>query len=215
MSKVHVCTPCAYGGDLRAASLLKESCDQVGVKLHMVGTDTSWSNHFNVKVPTMIKHLRILPPDQLVMTIDCVDTLMLASPDKLRRHLKGLGDLILMSSEKNCEPNRGLAGQLNEIHHFKGKYPNSGGIAGKAGVLLNAYLDLMTYYRTENDQESWHMWCIEHPYRVLLDLPGEVWLSMQDQPEYNWDPCVVHYAGGVSGREDLWKHINMVPSTLT
>jgi|WetSurMetagenome_2_1015567.scaffolds.fasta_scaffold04516_5 hypothetical protein len=220
MNEVHVCAPCAYGGDVRAAELLQKSCDKAGVPLHLVGTDTSWTSHFSVKVPTMIKHLRRLHPYDIVMTIDCTDTLLLAGKKELFSTLKGLDNTILMSAERSCESDRSLAPQLNNIAHFRGMYPNSGGIVGRAGALLNAYLDLMTYYAREQDQESWHLYCIAHPDRVVLDCVGDVFLSMHDAQEYEvkagrvwtdlWScPAVLHYAGRVSGREEMWEKLNL------
>lgn len=211
---VHVCAYAAFPDRAERVSLLQASCDRLGIHLHLFG-----ENHlstYNGKVLDFAEYLKGVEESHVLM-LDGTDTLMV---DRVEDHAG-----ILFATEGNCWPMPDWAKNYpNPPEICVHPYLNSGCILGERealqGMLEEIKANKFTHWHASHsdqhaytcafldgwgDLDYWGNLCLclskaSLPYEVV---DGKVYIPLTRA----W-PKVLHYCGGVPGREKMWKELN-------
>jgi hypothetical protein len=120
----------------------------------LIGYGMEHKNAYQFKIPSAIAYLRSLPRDDIVVLFDGFDILLQVSAEEIYDRYVELGmPNIIISVEENCS----LMTRTDDCknfsqnpHGFPAKFLNSGSLIGRAGHLLDMYLNIMSDKYYEN-----------------------------------------------------------------
>lgn len=118
-------------------------------------------------------------------------------------------DLLCSSCERvgvtlHCWPARTLASYFPPT--VGNDYPNAGCYIGYRQALIDTLLMVKARTPGENDQEGWLNALATGMGGVKIDHYSHLFQCM-NSPVLNWAPCVMHWNGKSSGREEFWKEL--------
>lgn len=196
-------------------AILQRSCTRGGLAFHLVGLGERWAG-FGTKflayeraLGELLGHGAVGQGD-LVMLLDAWDTVVLGAADELHGKVAALlppddgSPWVLCGAESVCGPNHFLVGDMERLYPeapFSWRYPNSGGLVGKAAsvrALLRGLVHDTASGRpmdaSENDQVRLHEFLIQRaaagrPFPLVLDTRCEVFQCMyEERPLWRAEP---------------------------
>lgn len=117
---------------------LERSCKRFNIKLIKLGYGQKWLG-FSWRFKLMIKYLKTINPDELVIFIDAYDVIMLRPLDDIEEYYNNIIKInkckIIMSEDKGIKFYDDLFGRFY-FNDYKNKRLNAGSYLGKAKDLL-------------------------------------------------------------------------------
>ena len=134
---------------------LKESCERFNVKLINIGDGQKWLG-FSWRFKLMIKYLKTIDPDELVIFIDAYDVIMLRPLDDIEKYYNHIIKMnkckIIISDDKS----------INFFQEFWAKFYfndyintriNAGSYLGKANDLLEILCNINQNIKDDDDDQ--------------------------------------------------------------
>ncbi len=167
----------SIGPDLE---ILSSSADQHGVELEVIGLGMEFDSSLFAKLDALELAVRKLPVDQIVLCTDGYDVLYVDSPDNILQKFLDRNVPLLVSAERLFTHH-----YTSHREHFNRetvgspyRYPNSGGLIGRAGAIMEMLDDLRDVDRNEPRSHVWGIYSdgtlvgdyiVRHPEKVALD----------------------------------------------
>mmetsp|Transcript_132923 Transcript_132923/g.413277 ORF Transcript_132923/g.413277 Transcript_132923/m.413277 type:complete len:305 (+) Transcript_132923:6-920(+) len=216
-------------------AILQRSAVRNGFAFHPVGLGEPWRGFATKFLAYERGLLQLLGSeigrDDRVMLMDAWDTVILGSAEELLEKVRPLpAGAVLCNAERVCGPNHFLVGQMEELYpedRTPWRYPNSGGIFGSAGdmlELLNGLLreteDGAVLDASENDQVRLHDFLLARaargqPFPLMLDVDCRVFQCMyEEQPQWevvrdgSTSPPTPRVANRLTGQRPVVLHGN-------
>ena len=201
------------------STILRESCAMFGVPLIFCEAPElggKWTGDFRVgKLRAVLRGARAVEDKyDLFMVLDGFDTLVRKPYSDIISRWQILGGPpLLLSAEKNCFPDPGVADRYPACDGPY-RYINAGTWLAKTHYLFFALENMVSCQRFERECDDQRMWT-----QLFLDgsLPGaatdtqsRVFQTMwgaTDEEVKSRDACVVHYNGGIWRNPDDHRYV--------
>lgn len=192
----------ATNPDDHGLSILKTSCALKELKLDILLCSESSFSGNRKKDELLLRHLRSLDGDEIILFTDAYDTFFLAGEAEILQKYQRIGKELLFSAETGCWPDRSLAASYPPIESGPYKYLNCGGFMGPAKAVIE--FTLANESRPGGDygfsnQYQWTRTYIENPDRIGLDTNCEVFCTFF--PEDPTKPKVIDLDDPVALRQ--------------
>ncbi len=203
-------------------SLLRRSCQRVGINLLTWGDGRSWPSYG----PAKIEHARDWlksRPEELVLYTDGTDSMLVHDASEIIAGWRRAGSpMVLLQAEKNCypEPNWAREYPIPESGS-PWRYICAGGWMGRRLALVEALDQIMLRDLWRSglggcDQRDWTDWFLRHPGAqdlACLDTECDLFQSAFGGMEMDdagrnlvtgTYPSVFHFNGRTEGREEWY-----------
>lgn len=143
----------------------------------------NWTG-YGSKIIQTYNYLKNNPQIDYFIYLDAYDTYALGTPDEFKKRLQD--QYIVISSEKNCWPDRNIVGMFDKVNHFW-KYPNSGQIYGKREAYIEVVESNMPN-ESDDDQRYWTKRHLENKKikQDYCDLFQSIAFEIEGDFEYNF-----------------------------
>ncbi len=204
-----------------SASLLRHSCDRVGLQLHLYETGT-WRGYADGKIRGALDFLRTRT-EPICMFVDGHDSFILKGEDAILDALNIPDEPIIISCEKTCWPDATIGIDFldpNKMAASPWCYPNSGGWIGDRGALVEALSKMLEYVERwpGDDQRCWQEYCLGWPQQVHRDTECSIFQCMGGTGEEEINGAGVntitfrvsmvwHFNGRTPGREEWYRKL--------
>lgn len=214
---------CDYSVPPVDMSLLRRSCERVGIDLQTYGSGKSWPGSYGVaKILDACDFMKTRSEDICLYT-DSQDSFLVYGEQKILEAYERCGSpMILLQAEKNCYPERNWASEY-PVSRSPWRYICAGGWMGKREALIQSLEELADseQFRMDSfcDQRVWTDWYLRYPtaqLRAALDTNCEVFQSLFWRDEMTDDgfnlitgtrPCIVHMNGRTHGEREWYQRI--------
>eukprot|EP00929_Paragymnodinium_shiwhaense_P061134 TRINITY_DN30529_c0_g1_i1.p1 TRINITY_DN30529_c0_g1~~TRINITY_DN30529_c0_g1_i1.p1 ORF type:complete len:437 (-),score=87.64 TRINITY_DN30529_c0_g1_i1:14-1324(-) len=187
-------------------AILQRSCVRNGFTFRTVGLGEPWGG-FATKLLAYDAALKQLVgteihKDDIVLLMDAWDTVILGTVDELMEKIADVPpEVVLCGSERVCGPNHFLVGDMEALFpdgRTPWRYPNSGGLVGRAAAMAALFHGLVyempngqAIPADDNDQVRLHDFLIDraaagNPFPFRLDTSCQIFQCMYEElPQ--WD----------------------------
>lgn len=159
---------------------LKESCENFGIDLEVLGMDTQWKG-FGTKILLTKEYLEKLEGYTHFIFIDAYDVLFINTLKNIEREYNLFyPDKIVFSAEKGCWPDAGLAGSYPETDS-EWKYLNSGSYMAP----IQPFLELLNQYpvKYQEDDQLYFTKIFLNSDKIVLDVNCDLFQSVAFEVE--------------------------------
>lgn len=127
----------------------------------------------------LIRYLRKLNNNEIILFTDGYDTLLLATEDEIMKKFREFGKETVFSAERNCWPDTELEEYFPKNHASPFKYLNSGGFIGTTGM-LKSLLEREVIGKKDyhwSNQYAWILRYLDAPEHIALDHHCEIFYT--------------------------------------
>lgn len=225
MSRLTVISP-AYYDSLSPTLYLSDSCERLGLNLHLFGHGEPWPWLVDAKVIRLAQEIEKIDSEYFLMT-DAGDSFILDDEETIMMKFHASGASVLVSAEKKCWPNPSLANHYAQVMS-PWRYLNSGGYIGSKAALLSLLRAMRDCPRPSwmqaqrsrdwmNDQFLMSLLFVAG-YPIQLDTHCKIFQCMGDSEhwEFEWRdgrlwnermtcyPSILHFNGHAPGIEEAY-----------
>ena len=185
-------------------ALARASCERVGIRLQEF--DGKWSTFSEIKLVRARKFLETRG-EKFAMWIDGHDSLLLQDEETILRRYHAIGRPVVVSAERSCHPDPERAESYPVAPTGWPRFLNAGGWIGRTEDLISVLDRVRRADPVDHDQRAWTTALLAGILpEVTLDYARRIFACVGDGPGImSADTCVMHWNGGVAGRDRYWK----------
>jgi hypothetical protein len=223
---------CEYSSPPLDSSLLRTSCERVGVELHAFGRGERWPGYGLAKIRSARQYLATRP-EEYALFLDASDTFILSRAVDILESFRGLHVDMLVSGEKNSFPVAGDAARYpqwgdRDDPGTPWRFINSGSWIGLRTILIDALGEMDNILvslarqggiRSNSDGCCWIEWMLchhRHDMYSYVDARCQLFQTMWGTNEMlgngmnsltgTW-PMVWHFNGCRSGMCEWYERL--------